>query len=309
MLPLTPSVFQLGRHQGQFTVCGAQITGTSVCEHVFGVLKFHATLTVVSPTICVYPDVVTLQKPLVLFETIRLKVNVANPSSNCPINFKWISPNPRDELNLNDVMQDIIIYPESGRLSPLETKPIMISLTPKVLGQLECVLNCIPNASSKHGAQLKVVGEISSPSLELENECIDFGILCPNQTIMKTTCIRNPSCAPLKWVSSLSQETDFTFKLEPSSGLLKPKCQQKISITFHSQSADRFYDNVNFMVDNGPIKALKLIGEVKECSIFMNPQEMQIDELYVNDPYTFYIEVQNTSDVKSKFSWQKSSKR
>nr|CDS26445.1 deleted in lung and esophageal cancer protein 1 [Hymenolepis microstoma] len=296
---------KLGRHKGQFTICGAQLTGTSICEHVFGVLKFHATVTVISPTINVFPDVITLQKPLVLFETTRLKVNVSNSSSNCPINFEWISPNQNDELNLNDTTQDIIIYPESGRLSPLETKPIMISLTPKVLGQLNCILNCIPNASSKYGAHLRVFGEISSPSLELENECIDFGILCPNRTIMKTTYIKNPSCATLKWVSYLSQETELAFKIEPSGGLLKPKCLQKISITFHSQLADRFYDEVNFMVESGPLKTLKLIGEVKESNILMDPQEMQIDGLYVNDPYTFYIEMQNTSDVQSKFYWKK----
>lgn len=39
----------------------------------------------------------------------------------------------------------------------------------------------------------------------------------------------------------------------------------------------------------------------------MNPQEMQIDELYVNDPYTFYIELQNTPNVQAKFCWQNAS--
>lgn len=139
---------------------------------------------------------------------------------------------------MNDADQDIIIYPDNGTLQPRETKIVKISLTPKVLGHLNCVLTCTPDDYLRSNVNLSLTGEVivrsilinildiqsvyiysfhlymgfvssfQSPSLEVERTCIDFGVKPPKRLLEKTVSIKNPSCAPIIWTTGLNEEVE-----------------------------------------------------------------------------------------------------
>lgn len=53
------------------------------------------------------------------------------------------------------------------------------------------------------------------------------------------------------------------------------------------------------------LRTFKLTGEAQDAAIIMKPDELQIDELYVNVPYVFFIEMENTANVQAGFCWKK----
>lgn len=64
--------FQLGKHGTTLTIRAAQVQ----CKEVFEVLKLYASAAVAPPEITLSPSAITLTDPVVLTETVKIKVKV-----------------------------------------------------------------------------------------------------------------------------------------------------------------------------------------------------------------------------------------
>ncbi|KAL5964880.1 Deleted in lung and esophageal cancer protein 1, partial [Taenia solium] len=286
---------RLGKHGTTLIVRAAQIQ----CKEVFEVLKLHASAAVAPPEITLSPKAITLSDPVVLAEPAKIKVKMSNPSVTCPVSFCWTLPRSEAEDS------NVSFCPKSGELVALETRTVNISITPKRLGHWQYLLSCNLNESPETPVLLQISCEVVSPTIELETDLLDFGVVCPNQTLAKNTYLRNSSSMSLMWSAVCSQESKSPFTIRPSGGTIRPKHEQTILVKFHPQSVDRFQEEVEFKVEGAPPppRTLSLIGQAQIANVTMEPQDIQIDELYVTIPQNFTIKLKNLSSVPAKFSW------
>ncbi|KAL5111654.1 Deleted in lung and esophageal cancer protein 1 [Taenia crassiceps] len=286
---------RLGKHITTLTVRAAQLH----CKEIFEVLKLYASAAVVPPEITLSPNAIILADPIVLTETAKFQVKMSNPSANCPVSFCWTLPRTEAEDS------DVSFCPKSGELLTLETRTVNISITPKGLGQWQYLLSCNLNESSETSVVLRISCEVVSPSVELETDLLNFGVVCPNQSLTKNTYLRNPSSTSLTWSANCSQESNSPFTIRPSGGTIKPKHEQTILVKFHPQDADCFQEEVEFKVEGAPPppRTLSLIGEAQIADVTMEPREIQIKELYATVPQNFTIKLKNHSLVPTKFCW------
>nr|CDS16638.1 deleted in lung and esophageal cancer protein 1 [Echinococcus granulosus] len=286
---------KLGKHDTTLTIRAAQIQ----CEEIFEVLKLCASTTVTSSVITLSPEAITLPDPVILTETASIEVKMSNPSATCPVGFCWTLPRSDEEDS------SISFCPESGLLLALETRTVNISITPKGLGQMQYLLPCKLSESAETTVLLRISCEVISPSVELKTDLLDFGVVCPDQSLTKETCLRNSSSTSLTWSTNCPQERDSPFSIRPSRGTIKPKQEQPIWVKFHPQSVDYFQEEVEFRVEGAPLppRTLSLMGDAQIANVTMEPQEIQIDKLYVTIPRSFDIKLKNPSPVPAKFCW------
>ncbi|VDK20603.1 unnamed protein product [Taenia asiatica] len=286
---------KLGKHGTTLIVRAAQLQ----CKEVFEVLKLHASAAVAPPEITLSPKAITLSDPVVLAEPAKIKVKMSNPSVTCPVSFYWTLPRSEAEDS------NVSFCPKSGELVALETRTVNISITPKGLGHWQYLLSCNLNESSETPVLLQISCEVVSPTIELETDLLDFGVVCPNQTLAKNTYLRNSSSMSLMWSAVCPQESNSSFTIRPSGGTIRPKHEQTILVEFHPQSVDRFQEEVEFKVEGAPPppRTLSLIGQAQIANVTMEPQEIRIDELCVTIPQNFTIKLKNLSSVPAKFRW------
>uniref|UniRef100_A0A5K3F7K7 ASH domain-containing protein n=1 Tax=Mesocestoides corti TaxID=53468 RepID=A0A5K3F7K7_MESCO len=299
----------IGRHEVNLTIRGTQISNDCLSERHFDLVNLHVSAAIESPAIIMEPNLVQLERSIVLTETLRLEIKLTNPSAVCPIAFCWeLSRMKKAFLNsvVSNEQAEIVrgsVDLESGLLQPLETQIIKLSLTPLRVGSIECLLPCRLNDQPDGLTWLQVLFVVVSPNIELETDSIDFGKLRPGQCATRTTYLANPASLSLSWAVKHPQMANAIFSIEPSKGIIKAKCNAKISLAFRPRNVGQFDVEIPFSVDGAPLRTLRLTGEAVQPVVIVEPQELQINEAFLNVPQTIEVNLKNTSAVSSTFRW------